>query len=552
MIVPIMPVAESRPRARIATRGLTSNTKGASIMRRRAPGVRIRIATMVLVILGGSLPMMGIVGAAQEEDPAATVVATNLANPRGFTWDDDGQLLVALAGTGGDEPARGQIQPPPNGPWTGGITAELVHVDDNCVATPVIEGLPSAVDATGAVIGAADVARLDGTTYVLVAGGGEGHGNQGVANGIYAVTAGGEADLVVDLSAWFAAYSVENLPEADFDPEGNFYNLIAGDDGRLWVSESNSEQILAVTTSGEVERVADLSAENMVPTGLAPAPDGGVYVGYLSSAPFTDGSAKVIEVTPEGDVSDVWTGLTAVTSIAVDADGNLYAAEMSTGNTAEPPFLRPNSGRIVRQSGPDSSEVIATGLPFPVSLDVGPDDGLYVSFPGLGGETTGGVIRIQPGDDAIDLAAAGVLLAICGDVRLGSDATEEAEPATEEVSNDGTEQTEEPADNSGFVDPLPEQVAGVPDEFGNVRIDIVDFAFDPPMVEVPVGARVTWVNVGPTDHTAVAFGTDGSKVFDSNIMHEGDVYSLSLTRPGRYEYICGLHPSMMAVVIVTE
>ena len=325
-------------------------------MRRRAPGVRIRIAIMMLVILGGSLPVMGFVGAAQEEDAAVSVVATDLANPRGFTWGGDGELLVALAGSGGDELARGQTQPPPNGPWTGGLTAELVQVKGGCSATSVIEGLPSAIDATGAVIGAADVATLGGTTYVLVAGGGEGHGNQGVANGIYALMADGSAGLVVDLSAWFAAYSVDNLPEADFDPEGNFYNLIAGEDDRLWVSESNSEQILAITTSGEIERVADLSAENMVPAGLAPAPDGGVYVGYLSSAPFADGSAKVIQVTSDGEVSDVWTGLTMVTSIAVDADGTLYAAEMSTENTTEPPFVRPNSGRIVRQTGPEKSD----------------------------------------------------------------------------------------------------------------------------------------------------------------------------------------------------
>jgi plastocyanin len=241
-----------------------------------------------------------------------------------------------------------------------------------------------------------------------------------------------------------------------------------------------------------------------------------------------------------------------VTSIAVDADGTLYAAEMSTENMSEPPFVRPNSGRIVRQTGPDTSEEIVVGLPYPVSTDFGPDDALFVSFPGLGGETTGGIVRIQPGDEVLDLGAAGVRLAICGDVQLGNDATEEAEEGTEEAANDGTEQAEELIENTGFVDPLPEQVAGVPDEFGNIRIDIVDFAFEPEIAEVPIGARVTWVNVGPTDHTAVAFDADGQKVFDSNIMHEGDVYSLSLTRAGRYEYICGLHPSMMAVLIVTE
>ncbi len=528
-------------------------------MRQRAPGVRIRIAIAALVILGGSLPALGFVGAAQEDDAAVAVVATDLANPRGFTWDDDDELLVALAGTGGDDPAQGQVQPPPSGPWTGGLTAGLVQVDNDCSATSVIEGLPSAVDATGSVIGAADVASFGGTTYVLVTGGGEGHGNQGVANGIYAVTADGGSELFVDLSAWFAAYSVENVRETNFDPEGSFYNLVVGEDDRLWVSESNSAQVLAISPSGEIERVADLSAENVVPTGLAPAPDGGVYVAYLSSVPYTDGTAKVVQVSPDGDVSDVWTDLTMVTSVAVGEDGALYAAEMSTENTADPPYVRPNSGRVVRQSGPDSSEEIAVGLPYPVSIDFGPDDALYVSFPGLAGETTGGIIRIQPDGDVIDLGTTGVLLAICGDVQLGSDATEEvdepteeAEDPTEEAVEDGTEQAEERIENDGFVDPLPEQVAGVPDEFGNVRIDIVDFAFEPAMVEVPLGATVTWVNVGPTDHTTVAFGVDGKKVFDSNIMHEGDVFSLEPTQAGRYEYICGLHPSMMAVLIVTE
>ena len=189
-----------------------------------------------------------------------------------------------------------------------------------------------------------------------------------------------------------------------------------------------------------------------------------------------------------------------------------------------------------------------------MSIDFGPDDAFFVSFPGLGGDTSGGIVRILPGDQVIDLGAAGVRLAICGDIQLGDDATEEdeVEDATAEAAEDGSDEAEERVENTGFVDPLPEQVAGVPDEFGNIRIDIVDFAFEPETVEVPVGARVSWVNVGPTDHTAVAFDADGKKVWDSNIMHEGDVYSLSLTRAGRYEYICGLHPSMRAVLIVTE
>ena len=59
-------------------------------------------------------------------------------------------------------------------------------------------------------------------------------------------------------------------------------------------------------------------------------------------------------------------------------------------------------------------------------------------------------------------------------------------------------------------------------------------------------ARSAMFNVPILDHC------EDANMADHGVMHEGDVYSLSLTRAGRYEYICGLHPSMMAVLIVTD
>jgi hypothetical protein len=102
--------------------------------------------------------------------------------------------------------------------------------------------------------------------------------------------------------------------------------------------------------------VADVPARHPLLTGSAFPSDGSAYVGTLTAAPSVDGSAKAMQITPDGTVTDVWTGLTAV-----GADGTPYETEMSTGNTEPPPFAVPGSSRVIRQTGPDSAEPVAGG-----------------------------------------------------------------------------------------------------------------------------------------------------------------------------------------------
>lgn len=80
---------------------------------------------------------------------------------------------------------------------------------------------------------------------------------------------------------------------------------------------------------------------------------------------------------------------------------------------------------------------------------------------------------------------------------------------------------------------------------------VVDFAFTPAAPRLPVGATLTWVNVGPTLHTVASTDQkDGGRLWDSNIMAVGDVYSYTFNEPGTYEYLCALHPEMTAEVEV--
>ncbi|MBA3276226.1 MAG: hypothetical protein H0T72_10560, partial [Chloroflexia bacterium] len=90
--------------------------------------------------------------------------------------------------------------------------------------------------------------------------------------------------------------------------------------------------------------------------------------------------------------------LTAVTDLVVGPDGMLYAAEMSTGNTEEPPFLTPNSGRIVRMTGPDSLEEVVIGIDAPAYFAFGSDDALYLTAPAFApdaGVGHGDLLRID-------------------------------------------------------------------------------------------------------------------------------------------------------------
>ena len=345
---------------------------------------------------------------AQDATPVAapqaaglSLVASGLTNPRGFLWAADGTMFVAQAGTGGQSLGT-PTAPPPVGPNSGGPTASVVRIENGCPAV-VASGLPSSVNAFGEVLGVEDLAVLGDQLYASVDGGGEFHGNADQPSGIYRILANGEKELVADLSAWTRDNPVAHRP-IDYDPDAAGFSLVAdASAGLLWVVNPNSEEILSVTPDGTITRVADLSSEVWNgPTGLALAPDGGVYVGYLTPVPYPDGAAKVVHVAANGTVTEVWSGLTAVTDVAVGPDGTLYAIEMSTGNLQEPPFTVPESGRIVRQTGADSMEDVATDLNLPISLAFGPDGGLYVALPAAEANNGEGVVA------RIDLAAAPV------------------------------------------------------------------------------------------------------------------------------------------------
>jgi plastocyanin len=313
--------------------------------------------------------------------------------------------------------------------------------------------------------------------------------------------------LVADITTWLPENPPVFIPP-DYNSDGSLFDLEAAGDSLL-LSEAVGGQLIRVTPDGEITLVADLSEGHLVPTGIAVDADGNAYAGHDTAAPYGDGASKVVMVTPDGTVSDAWTGLTVVTDVAIGPDGMLYAAEMATGFTEGSADMPPDSGRIVRQTGPDSLEPVVTDLPYPVNIGFDADGRLVIAAPAFGpdaGVGQGVLVSVDPAEGTISYAG--------------------FEPAVTDCAAPS----------------------------GDAAVAIAGFAFDPSSLDVAIGATVTWTNEDGTQHTVTA--DDGS--FDSRALSQGETFSQAFNQTfgetfgtaGTIPYHCQFHPSMTGTITV--
>ncbi len=89
--------------------------------------------------------------------------------------------------------------------------------------------------------------------------------------------------------------------------------------------------------------------------------------------------------------------------------------------------------------------------------------------------------------------------------------------------------------------------AAAPAVAGQTVVSIEDFQFLPPDVDVAVGDTVTWTNNDEFVHTVTA---DDASIFDSGDLAGGAAFEFTFTEPGTIEYVCQIHPNMLATLTV--
>ena len=321
----------------------------------------------------------------------ATVFATGLRFPRGLKFGPDSRLYVAESGLGGDDMTTTICAQDPNfGPFRSGRTSRVTSFDLQRHRTVVVDHLPSSVDIFGETFGAADVAFLGKTLYILTNGSGCSQGVSYANNGILRLNGDGTLTQINDLSAWTQNNPVANPPCCDFDMEGVWWTLTASH-GVFYTNNANTGDFLRVSPDGNTTRVIDMSATEGHNVPAAVAQNGNFYIANLGLFPITPGSSSLYKLLPNHTLMKMFDGLTAVISM-VFVDGKLYALETSTA--ADNPL--PESGKIVRVSASGELTDVLTGLSFPTAITAGPDGALYVSEFGYGIDPGAGrILRVR-------------------------------------------------------------------------------------------------------------------------------------------------------------
>ena len=92
---------------------------------------------------------------------------------------------------------------------------------------------------------------------------------------------------------------------------------------------------------------------------------------------------------------------------------------------------------------------------------------------------------------------------------------------------------------------FPKEQTLVKGKKADANVNIASFAFMPAKISAMAGKALTFFNSDDTPHQITVSGGPRTEVF-----LRGQKASLTIDKPGEYNYICGLHPSMKGVIEV--
>jgi hypothetical protein len=334
----------------------------------------LRKLLLVMVMLAATaLPLF-----AQELPPLpGEQIGEAMDAPRALAFDANGNLLVAVAGSGGDTEV---VAPGPEGEtnYRMGMSGRIVSIAPDGTSTDLIKGFPSYASEMET-LGIYRVIPHGDSLWLLASIG---------APGFY------WADAIVELDATTlltkTIISMQDF-EAVNDPDGAGYDSNVSDiawaaDGTMYITNAGGNDLLSWTPEAGLQLVHAWT-DNPVPTSIEIADNGDLYIGFLGAG-VAPGAGR-IERWSNGELAETFADLSAVSDILLDGD-TLYAVQLVIFGEQGP-----GPGSVVTVSA-DGVTPVAEGLVAPFGIAKGPDGALYVTYgtlafaPGM----TGGVVKL--------------------------------------------------------------------------------------------------------------------------------------------------------------
>jgi hypothetical protein len=336
-------------------------------MKRFVSAAAIPGLAIATVVLGPASP-------ADAAPRASVVVVTQqLNNPRQLDLTDNGVLVIAESGTGGQNCATVDAQLVCVGTTA---SVSIVQRPSKAVRVPaqrVVTGLLSEAGPSGAAatgndgVSARSLDRIFIVKDVDVPDGIAGLPEEQEGK-LLRAAAGQQAAGIADVRAFEAA----NDPDRQGVESNPYAVLDLGD--RVLVADAAGNDILAIDSRGRISVFAvlpnvrggacDTRANqggnfcDPVPTSLTFSRDGDILVGGLGS--LVPGAGRVWELDRRtGAIQQTWTGFTGVTGAAQDQAGNLYVSELRGGaNSAGQLVFVPKNGARATLPVPSPAGVV--------------------------------------------------------------------------------------------------------------------------------------------------------------------------------------------------
>lgn len=339
------------------------------------------IRKSLLFLLAIMMLMMVVVPAVAQD---AEVVADGLVSPRGIAFDEEGNLYVAEAGSGGEKVLL-EIE---GATISGGLTSQVSMITPDGAVSVAVGNLTSATDPfAAAALGVIRAVPVGDSLWLVLSDA------QGMTVFSDAIVEIDKITTRVKTYIDLRTYEEVNNPDGTEEILSNPADIAIGPDGTLYIVDTGANTLLSWTAADGLQ-VVHAWTDNPVPTSIEFADTGDIYIGFLGQGLAT-GAAKIEHWSADGsELVETFSGLTNVTDILLDDAGNLYAVQMLLLGEQGP---EPDSGSVVQVTA-DGITPVLEGLSTPYGIAQDAEGNIVVTTnSAFGDPTVGAIVRVPAG-----------------------------------------------------------------------------------------------------------------------------------------------------------